>query len=448
MRRSLVVMAGLCMGCGMLRAAAQDGWPRWRGPGGDGAAPDADPPLRWSESENVKWKADIPGFGHATPVVWGDLIFVQTAVETEKGAPPEPEAPQPAQGQRPGGGRRRGPQAKKPKGITKFIVFAFNRENGKIVWQRTLREELPHEGTQPTASYASNSPVTDGECLYAYFGSRGLYALDMQGNVKWQKDLGKMKIKMSFGEGSSPALYGDTLVVNWDQEGQSFLVALNKRNGDQLWKVDRDEGTSWATPLVVQVDGNPQVIVSATKRVRGYDLATGARIWECGGMTGNVVPSPVYADGVVYVMSGFRGAALRAIRLAEAKGDITDSAAVLWRQDKDTPYVPSPLLYKGCLYFLKTNKGVLSCVEAKTGQAHYTAQPLEGLKDVYASLTAARDRIYIVDRRGTAVVIKHGPQFELLATNQLNDGFSASPVMVGNELYLRGKKHLYCIAAK
>ncbi len=417
-------------------------WHQWRGPEASGVAPDADPPIEWSETKNVRWKIEIPGQGHATPIVWDNTVFVTSAVETNKQIELEPieEEPRRRRG-------RRGGRSNRPSTVHKFVLFAINRTDGTIRWQQTAREEVPHEGTHQTGSWAANSPVTDGEHVYAYFGSRGLYCYDMQGNLQWAKDLGNMSTRRGFGEGSSPVLYGDTIVINWDHEGDSFIVALDKRTGAVLWKVDRDESTSWATPIVVEHNGTPQVIVNATNRTRSYDLATGKTLWECGGMTANTIPSPVTANGIVYVTSGFRGNALQAIRLADAEGDITGAAAVVWDYGRDTPYVPSPLLYGDTLYFLKHNRGVLSAFNASTGEAYYGPERLEGISDVYASPVGAGDRIYVVDRDGAALVIKHGSTFEVLAENLLDDGFSASPAIVGKEMFLRGNRSLYCIAS-
>ncbi len=417
-------------------------WHQWRGPEASGVAPDADPPIEWSENKNVRWKTEIPGQGHATPIVWDDTVFVTTAISTNKQIELEPieEEPRRRRGRRGGGSNR-------PSTVQKFVLFAINRSDGTIRWQQTAREEVPHEGTHQTGSWAANSPVTDGEYVYAYFGSRGLYCYDMQGNLQWEKDLGNMSTRRGFGEGSSPVLYDDTIVVNWDHEGDSFIVALDKRTGDVLWKVDRDESTSWATPIVVEHNGTPQVVINATHRTRGYDLATGKTLWECGGMTANTIPSPVTANGIVYVTSGFRGNALQAIRLADAEGDITGAAAIVWNYGRDTPYVPSPLLYDDTLYFLKHNRGVLSAFNASTGKAYYGPERLEGISDVYASPVGAGDRIYVVDRDGAALVIKHGSTFEVLAENLLDDGFSASPAIVGKEIFLRGNRSLYCIAS-
>jgi outer membrane protein assembly factor BamB len=328
------------------------------------------------------------------------------------------------------------------------VVLALDRSSGKVVWEHTACEAVPHEGGHQDATQASNSPVTDGEHFIAYFGSRGLYCFDMQGDLKWTRDFGDMRTRNNFGEGSSPALYRETIVVNWDHEGEDFLVALDKSTGRELWRVERDEPTSWATPLIVEHDGKAQVVTSATNLIRSYDLKTGELLWQCGGMTRNVIPSPVSGNGLLYAISGFRGSALLAIRYANAKGDIADSASVAWEYaGKATPYVPSPLLYGDTLYFLDNNRAILSCVNAETGAAHYTRQRLEGVQGVYASPVGAADRVYIVGRNGTTAVIRRGAEFQLLATNSLDDSFDASPVVVDNEIYLRGREYLYCIAS-
>jgi outer membrane protein assembly factor BamB len=413
-------------------------WHQWRGPYMTGESPDGDPPIEWSETKNVKWKIAIPGRGHATPIIWNDTIFVLTAIETDKdtGAAEQSESTPQA---------HRGMPTTRTMKIHKFAIFALDRLDGKILWEQTLKEEVPQEGTHEMGSWASHSPITDGENVYAYFGSRGLYCLDMKGNLKWDRDFGQLNKRMNFGQGSSPAVYGDKLIVNWDHEGQSFIIALDKKTGKDVWKVDRDEHTSWATPYIVEVSGKQQVITSATSLIRSYDLETGKLIWQCSGMTQNAIPTPFAADGILYVMSGFRGNALLAIRLEDAKGDITDTEAIVWKHDKDTPYAPSALLVNNYLYFLRSNNGILSCFNAKTGEAYYTGQRLEGMGNVFASPLAASDHIYIVGQKGTMYVIKHGQEFEVLAKNTLDDNFNASPVVIGKQLFLRGYKNLYCI---
>lgn len=236
------------------------------------------------------------------------------------------------------------------------------------------------------------------------------------------------------------------LVVVWDHLGQSFVAAFDKQTGDELWRRERDEIDTWATPLVVQHQGRTQVVTSGQNRLRSYDLATGDIVWESPGVTMNPIPSPVAADGMVFVTSGFRGNNLKAIRLADAKGDLTGTPAIVWELDRDTPYVPSPLLYDGVLCLLKTNTAVLSAFDASTGRPHFALQRLEGLDEVFSSPVGAAGRVYITDRHGTTLVIRQGPKYEVLATNTLDDGFDASPAIVGNEIFMRGYKYLYAIA--
>lgn len=423
-------------------------WPQWRGPQANGVAPAGDPPVEWAPDKNIKWKVAIPGKGSATPIVWGETILILTAVPTDKRAPQKavPPEPTPLTGAKPGR-----PPNLQPEFIQQFVVMAINRKDGRTVWQKVVREELPHEGWNPNATitWASSSPVTDGQMVYASFGSRGLYALDMKGNLKWEHDFGDMNTG-GFGEGSSPVLDGDRLVVNWDHDAGSFIVTLDKKTGKELWRTPRDETTTWSTPLIVEHRGRKQVITAGTRKVRGYDLANGQLLWEGPGLgSPGCVASPVHSNGVVYLMNGGYGpgGGVYAVRLAEANGDITSAPqAIAWKYDRDTPWVPSPLLYGDELYFLKGNSGILSVFNARTGEKLYGEQRLDGLPGVYASPVAAAGRVYIAGREGAVAVIQRGPQFKLLALNQLDDGFDASPVVVGNEIYLRGITHLYRIS--
>ncbi len=416
-------------------AEARAFWPQWRGPHANGSAPQANPPVEWSEQKNVRWKTPLPGKGHSSPIVFGDRVYVTAA---------EPVGP----AQKPVFDTAPGVHDSVP--VThrhQYSVIALSRRDGRILWKKVVREEWPHEGGHTTGSPASNSPVTDGRFVYAFFGSRGLYCLDLNGNVQWQQQLGKMLTLHAHGEGSSPVLHGDTLVVCWDHEGESFLYAFDRFTGKQLWKVARDEKTSWSTPLVVEQDGKPQIIVSATKRVRGYDLATGAQLWECAGLTDNVVSSPVYHGGIVIAGNSYYSQAMLALRLAGAKGDLTDTEHVAWKLNRLTPYVSSPLLYGDTLYFLRHNQNVLSRVEPATGQPLGEPLRLEGIKDfIFASPVGAAGRIYITARDGTTVVLSHDTGNAILAVNHLDDSFSASAALVEGELYLRGEKFLYCVA--
>ena len=259
-------------------------------------------------------------------------------------------------------------------------------------------------------------------------------------------DLGDMTTRRGFGEGSSPALYGDALVINWDHEGDSFLVALDKRTGEELWRTARPgEVTSWSTPLVVEHDGKPQIIVSSTGYSRGYDFATGEELWRLSGMTVNSIPTPVHRDGIVYLASGYRGNMLQAVDLAKAEGDLEGTAAVRWQYERDTPYVASVLPYGDQLYFIKHLRNIFSSLDAATGEHHFTAR-LPGIRNVYASPVAANGRIYVFDRGGATVVLAHGKDLEVLAKNKLDDGIDATPALVGGEMYVRGRHYLYAIS--
>ena len=326
--------------------------------------------------------------------------------------------------------------------------MAFDRETGDVAWRRVAREAVPQEGyQQPNGTYASGSAVTDGERLYAFFGSWGLYAYSLDGELLWETDLGTRFMRNAFGEGTTPALHGDTLVVAWDHiGGQSFVAALDAGTGRERWRSNRDEIDTWATPLVVEHAGRAQVVTPAMNHVYGYDLETGETVWRSRGTTMNAIPSPVHAGGIVYVTSGYRGNNLQAIRLADARGDIAGTGAVVWQLDRDTPYVPSPLLYDDVLYLLKSNDGILSAFDPLTGAPHYALQRLEGVPNVFASPVGAAGRVYIAGRDGTTLVVRHGPRYEVLAANTLDDGFDASPALVDRELYLRGHRHLYKIA--
>ncbi len=452
-----------------------DNWHQWRGPNADGTSPNADPPIEWSQEKNIKWKVAVPGRGSSTPIVWGDQLFVLSAIKTDRqkegsdaNATDEPQrAAGPARqdqgqtgsgqerrgqgfggqgrgGQGPGRGGRGGFGGPPPTNYYEFVVICYNRATGEKMWQQVATESVPHEAGHGTNTFASGSPVTDGKHLYVPFGSRGIFCFDMEGNKKWERQLGQMETRAQFGEGSSPTLHGDTLIVPWDHEGQSFITALDARTGETKWKTDREERTTWATPFIAEYQGKTQVVTNGS-RVRSYDLETGELIWECGGQVDNPIPSPVRLGDVVYCMTGYRGNAVYALSL-DAVGDITDSDKVIWSRNDAAPYVPSPTLYKGQLYFTKSRDGVLSSLNASTGDVLISQTRLPGIRSVYASPVAAQNRVYFSSREGITLVLKHGSTLDVLATNDLGEGIDASPAMVGNQLFIRTEGHLYCIA--
>ncbi|HXG49343.1 MAG TPA: PQQ-binding-like beta-propeller repeat protein [Methylomirabilota bacterium] len=435
----LLLLVGLPRAAGAGSNAVPDAlryWPQWRGPLANGVAPHADPPVEWSEKRNIRWKVALPGKGHSSPIVWGDRVYLTSAVPVGEAQPPVYD---------------KAPGSHDNVGVThrhEFVVLALNRADGRLVWRRRVREELPHEGGHVTGSLASNSPTTDGERIFAFFGSRGLYCLDRNGEVKWEKDLGRMNTLHGHGEGSSPVLHGEVLVVCWDHEGDSFLHAFDKRSGRSLWKVPRDEKTSWSTPLIVQHEGRTQVVVSASRRVRGYDLATGAELWQCAGLTDNVVSSPVFGQGLVFAGNSYYSQAMLAIRLAGARGDITGTSNVVWTLNRLTPYVSSPLFYDDTLYFIRHNQNVLSRFEPLSGRPRGEPLRLDGIRDfIFSSPVGAAGRIYVTARDGITVVLRHDRENAIVAVNRLDDSFSATAALVDGELFLRGERSLYCVAA-
>lgn len=441
----LIVAIVLPCAAGGSWAAADDfsdnvarNWHQWRGPEANGVAPTGDPPTEWNEGKNVKWKVEIPGHGKSTPIVWGQRVFVITAVDTGKtvaGAASPDEQPE-----RPFG-------IKYPNTLFRFVVMCFHRDTGELLWERTAVEELPHEGHHGDNSHATASPTTDGRLLYVSFGSRGMYCYDLEGELRWKRKLEQVETRLSFGEGSSPVIHGNVLVLNRDNETRSQILALDAGTGDVLWQADREETSAWATPLVVERNGRAQVITNASRRVRSYDLKTGEVIWECGGQVGNVTPSPVSFRDHVICMSGYKGSVALSLPL-DAEGDITDSDRIAWRYQRDTPYVPSPLLYGELLFFNKSNTAILTCLDAESGKPLLEAVRLPGLSNIYASPVGAADRIYVTARDGTTLVLKRAAAVEVLATNKLDDSIDASPAIAGKQLLLRGRQRLYCLEAE
>ena len=416
----------------------QDNWPQWRGPYGTGVSLSGNPPLEWGEQQNIRWKVEIPGKGHATPVIWGDRIFILTSIATSV---------------RETGFWDRISQYFSDQDedivitdqVHQFAIICIHSFSGEFLWQTVVKEEIPKDGIHKSGSWASHSPVTDGEFIYAYFGSRGLYCLDYNGNIIWQKNLRPLQKSEDMGEGSSPVLHDSYLYILRDHESDSFLFAFDKRTGNEVWKNTRDEETAWSTPCIVDAKTGTQIVTSANKSVCGYNAQTGDLIWECKWSTRYPISTPVAGKSIVYAMNSYQGKHLIAINFNKASGNISDSNSIIWRYRKNLPYTPSPLLYDDNLYFLKGSKGNISCLNAQNGEVYYTGKKLEELEGVFASPVAAQDRIYITGLNGTTYVIKHGEQFNILAVNQLDEQFAASPAMSANRIYLRGEKYLYCV---
>ena len=412
----------------------QNNWHQWRGPNADGTSPNANPPIEWSPTKNIRWKTPMIGKGSATPIVWADQVFVLTAVDTEREGTSE---------QIPKFVPKSKQKTTASKHVYQFIVQSFDRSTGKLRWQQVANEAVPHEGHHQSHSYAAGSPTTDGKFLYASFGSRGTYCYTLDGKLVWKRDHGLMTTRLGWGEAVTPVVHGDSLLLNWDQEFDSALICLNAKTGEPRWRTEREEKTSWNSPLIVEYGGKTQVILNGTNRVRSYDLTNGKVLWSVAGMTTNAIPSPVASKDVAYIMSGYGGAAAVAVPLS-ATGELSDDQ-VKWRYAEGTPYVPSPLLLNDRLYFSQANVNLWTILNTKDGSALLSRERLPGVSTFYASPVSAAGRIYVVDRTGTTLVLKVADTIEVLATNKLDDPIDASPVPVGKQLFLRGEKFLYCI---
>ncbi len=416
------------------QSAMDSNWHQWRGPNANGhAASSAKPPTHWDAQTNIRWTAELRGEGSATPIIWNDQIFVLSAEATDRQAEQPVFADVAA-------------KTIPPNVYYRFWVSSLDRATGKLRWQKMATEQVPHEGRHQTHTYAAGSPTTDGERLYVSFASRGIFCFTMTGDLVWQVDLGDMQTRLGWGESVTPVLAGDMLIVNWDQEQGSFITALDKLTGREIWKVSREgEVTSWNTPLVVDHAGQQLVVVNGTGRVRAYETATGKEVWSCGGQTVNAIPSPVRFEDTVICMSGYRASLAVAIPL-DSRGDVTNSPSLRWQVDQGTPYVPSPALSGKRLYFTATNSDILSCVDAATGRPLADRKRLSGVVGLYSSPLVAGGHVYFTGREGTTVVIKDSDGLEIVAVNKLEGALDASPIAVGNELFLRSWKTLTCVA--
>jgi outer membrane protein assembly factor BamB len=408
-------------------------WPHWRGPSHTGVATGA-APLTWSDTENVAWKIAVPGRGFSTPVVAGTRLFFTTAIPTGKKSDAAP-----AGGGRAGGGIGVGEEHR-------LEVIAVDRATGKIAWQRTAATATPHEGYHHLyGSFASNAPATDGQRVYAFFGSRGLFVYDLNGKLLWQKDPGiKMAMRLAFGEGTGVVVHDGKVFLQFDHQEPGAILALNASDGKELWRAPRTDNSSWSTPLVVDHNGSKQLVVTADTKVKAYDVDSGKVIWEVAGLGMNPIPQPVQFRDTVLVMSGYRDPRLMAVKLGRT-GDLTGTDAVIWQSTRGTSYTGTPALHDGRLYVFSDN-GVLSVFDAATGKPHYITTRLPKPYTVKASPLVVGDRVYLATEEGDVVVVKAGDQFEVLATNTLADqSFIASPIVIDNTLYLRSRTHLFAI---
>jgi len=421
------------------RITAQN-WPGWRCDG-QGISPEKNLPLKWSEDEGVKWKTSIPGTGHSSPIVWGNRIFVTTAVAED----PNVETFR-------GGVYMGGNRPKPDESAYAYLVICLDTDQGKVLWSKAVVRQNPKTRRHTKNTYASETPVTDGKYVFASFGSAGLYCVDFDGNIVWQRDLGLMRRQRGWGTGASPVLFRNTVIFNCDSDDDSYIATFDKATGDQVWRTERNEGSSWGTPFLLEAGDHTTIVTNASRRMRGYDAATGKLLWECAGGSMITVPSPVATQELVFLSSGHSllpNRPIVAVR-TEASGDITpprgqsQSDGVAWLHRSGGAYVTSPIAIGEYLY-VPQDRGSLTCYEAKTGKVVYENQKLGARNTITASPVAGDGRIYIQTEDGECYVVKPGPEFEILAVNKLDEVFCASPAVSTGKIFLRGRKHLYCI---
>ena len=429
---------------------AQDNWPRFRGTEGGVAADHPSLPDVWGPKENIVWTINVPGRSWSSPVVWGDHVFITTAINTGE---TETLLPVASYVSRSNGGTMTFMDVSKPSAAHRWIVYDIDFNTGRIRWERTVRTGVPAKSRHLKNSYAAETPVTDGERVYAYFGDVGLFAFDMEGKPLWSKPMDAFEMQTGFGHAKSPVIDDRHVYIVNDNEEQSFIVAFDKRTGTQVWRTDRNEKSNWTTPLVWRNERRTEIVTAATGGVRSYDV-NGTLLWELTGMSTFAVPSPVTSNGLLYVMSGYTASPLRpvyAIR-AGAAGDIslkaeeTSNAFIVWADRTLGTFNPSPLVYRGCLYVLH-DRGFLTCSDPATGKPIYGRQRLSTDTATFtASPWAYNGKVFALSEDGDTYVIQAGPEFKVLGKNSLNEMALATPAVARGSLIVRTASKLYRIS--
>ena len=421
-RLSLILLFGLLTAAPLASGGQDDGgvgmvrpegegeryWPRWRGPSGQGVVEGTGYPDTWSDTTNVLWKTSVPGSGHSSPIVWNDRIFLTTSRN---------------------GGQR-------------VSILCFRRSDGTLLWETDApegRAEYVHGKNSPAAATAT----TDGERVYASFGSRGMLAVDFDGNIVWHRDLGR--IDNYHGPAGSPLLYRDTVIIYQDQNGGAFVIALDTRTGETRWRTDRSASVGWGTPIAVTVGDHDELIVSSQRQVQSYDPVSGEELWSCGGNLFEVIPTPVVGHGLIFCASGRAGPTL-AIRPG-GRGDVSDTH-VAWKTTRGSPFVPSPVVYGDYLYQLNDMSSIITCLNARTGEAVWQERLGRPRREgISASPVVVDDKLFVTNDDGQTFVLKTGPEFELLHTNDIGARTLASPALVDGIWYIRTSQELIAIGS-
>jgi len=419
-------------------------WAQFRGPASQGISNEKNLPFEWSDAKNILWKTPLPGQGFSQPILWDKKIFVTLDLETGP-APADHKAVIHMAGNK---------EFTHPDwyGVDKlhdFKVLCLDRDSGKVLWERTAYSGTAHDYRSKRGSYAAPTPATDGKHVYAYFGSEGVYCYDLSGALVWKKSLGGIG-SMGMGVSSSPVLYEDLVVLLCDQEfdgRNSFITALDKNTGTEIWRVKRQVGISWATPVLVRTKDRAELVVSGNESIISYDPKTGNEWWRAVGLKSHAIATPAVKGDLVVISSGFPSKVIKAIRLG-GSGNVDGTDRIVWTYNKGTAYVPSPILYGDYIY-LMTDAGIMTCLEADTGKVIYEGGRVPVPATFYgASPVAFEDKILLTSDDGDTFVIRAGPKHEVIGTNSIGEPCRTSISVAAGRLFLRGAKHLYCIGLK
>jgi len=420
----------------LANTASAGNWPQWRGPDGSGISNEKNLPSEWSPTKNIKWKTAIEGRAHSSPIVWGNRVFLTTAIE----GPVVPGAK--AVKHMDGDKEYVHPDSVGADRKHTFKVLCLDRDTGKIVWESTAWEGTPYDNRHRKGSYAASTPATDGKMVYAFFGTEGLYAYDFKGKLAWKAQLGNLAT-VGMGTGTSPILFDNLIIVQCDEESgaASFIVALDKKTGKEVWRTSRKVQVSWSTPLLARTSTRAELIASGAEAVVAYDPATGKELWHHKGVESNAIPSPVANNEMVFLVAGFPTKIAMAIRLGQS-----GTPGEVWTYAKGTAYVPSPILYGDYLY-LTTDRGILTCLDARTGEVKYEGGRIPIPATFTASPVAFEGKILMTSEDGDTFMVKAGPKHEILGTNSVGEPVYASPAIADGRIFIRGERNLYCIGS-
>lgn len=457
----LIIVSAVLLGTIALSSCTSNNWPQYRGPESNMITKSKNLPTEWGEDNNVRWTYEIGGEGWSSPIVWENKVIITSCVPVKVAPPPEPQAPPPP----PAGNAGQAQQGQNPptppppqeedksylEAVYRWQVACVDLTTGEEVWKQVAFEGNPRTKKHAATTYAGESPVTDGERIYVYFGMTGLFCYDMEGELLWKKDLGAYETQNGWGTGTSPVIFNDVLYVQVDNEQNSFLVALEAESGEQIWKVGRDEKTNYSTPIIWKNSLRTELVLGGYKG-RGYDPVTGEVLWELT-MAGRYnIPSAVAVKDYLYMgNAGFRDVPSTFFAVeAGAEGDISpaegesSNESVVWSSQEAPTGNPSPLVYDGLVYLLSSRGGDLSCLDAATGEIIYQ-EKVDGVGACWASPWAHEDKIYFIDEQGVTSVVKAGREFELLYQNTLDDKFWASVAVTRDAYLLKGVERVYCI---